>query len=370
MVQLIETKTHLKEIKARKIKKRRVFHGLVNYGSQASLLAQGLRDKHVNAKTYTIGDVYQRNTDFEFKKRQTLPSKVFYYSFVYPIVKIYIFFYFQTFHFYFGRTLTQKKWDLPLYRYFGKKVVMHYLGDDIRNYKMLISRYKLPKDHLYVKNEKYHDGIVSRRIKREKKYVDLFLASLPTHVDFAKEYGLRVGNIIPLSLDLEYLTFKKQPKIIKEIRIIHGTTNRKWKGTSFIQKSIKSLIGKGYPINFKIIENITHDQLIQEIENCHIYVDQISFGWYGTAALESMAIGRPTIAFVDECYFKYIDYEKKIPVINTTKQNFKDVLEDLINKPKDLNLISLKSRKFVEDHHDIKVTSKKLLNLYQDELWQ
>ena len=54
----------MNEIKARKIAKKRVFHGIVNYGSQASLLAQGLRDMNINAKTYTIGDHYQRNTDF------------------------------------------------------------------------------------------------------------------------------------------------------------------------------------------------------------------------------------------------------------------------------------------------------------------
>tara|TARA_B100000524_G_scaffold110751_1_gene53676 strand:- start:30490 stop:31518 length:1029 start_codon:yes stop_codon:yes gene_type:complete len=342
----------------------------VNYGSQASLLAKGLRNININAKTYTIGDQYQRDTDFEFKKRNSLPSKLVYYYFIYPVVKLYVFIYFQTFHFYFGRTLTQKKWDLPLYRFFGKKVIMHYLGDDIRNYKLLISRYKLPKDHLYVKNEKSHDGIVSKRIKREIKYVDLFIASLPTHVDFAKEYGLNVKNIIPLSLNLESLTFQKQPKIIEEIRIIHGTTNRKWKGTSFIQESMESLIKKGYPINFKIVEDITHAKLIEEIENCHIYIDQISFGWYGAAALESMAIGRPTLAFIDESYFRYIDYDKKIPIININKQNFKDVLEDLINKPEDLDFISLQSRKFVEEHHDINVTSRNLLKLYQNQLWK
>ena len=359
----------MNEIEARKIGNKRVFHGIVNYGSQASLLAQGLRDMNISAKTYTIGDHYQRNTDFEFKKRNSLPSKLFYHALVYPVVKLYAFFYFQTFHFYFGRTLTQKKWDLPLYRFFGKKVVMHYLGDDIRNYKLLITRYKLPKEHLYVKNEKKHDQIVSLRIKREMKYVDLFLASLPTHVDFAKAYGLKVKNIIPLSLNLEKLIFKEQPVIVNEIRIIHGTTNRKWKGTSFIEEEITALIKKGYSINFRVIENITHDQLIQEIENCHIYIDQISFGWYGAAALESMAIGRPTIAFIDECYFKYIDYETKIPVINATKLNFKEVLEGLMNKPEQLNDISLKSRKFVEEHHDIAVTSKLLLDLYHDKLW-
>ena len=99
------------------------------------------------------------------------------------------------------------------------------------------------------------------------------------------------------------------------------------------------------------------------------HTNQISFGWYGAAALESMAIGRPTVAYIDELYFKYIDYEHKIPVINTSKLNFKDTLKDLINKPENLNDISLKSRKFVEDHHDVKVTSKKLFNLYQDNLW-
>jgi len=112
----------LNETKARKIRNKRVFHGIVNYGSQASLLAQGLRNMSINAKTYTIGDQYQRNTDFEFKKRHSLPSKLFYHALVYPIVKLYAFFYFQTFHFYFGRTLTQKNGTCHCIDFLEKKL--------------------------------------------------------------------------------------------------------------------------------------------------------------------------------------------------------------------------------------------------------
>ncbi len=94
--------------------------------------------------------------------------------------------------------------------------------------------------------------------------------------------------------------------------------------------AIKRLIDEGYPVILKIAEGLTHTELFDEYKKCDIFIDQISVGWYGTAALEAMAVGRPTCAYIDERYFQYIDYANEIPIININKDNITEKLRNLL----------------------------------------
>jgi len=62
-----------------------------------------------------------------------------------------------------------------------------------------------------------------------------------------------------------------------------------------------------------LVENISHSELKEKYKECDIFVDQIVGGWYGTASIEAMAIGRPTVCFLRESYFEYIDFGPSIP---------------------------------------------------------
>ncbi|MEX0719973.1 MAG: glycosyltransferase [Balneolaceae bacterium] len=352
-------------------KKLKVFHGLVNYGTQAGLLAKEFRDLGVEAKSYTKYDRFNRQTDYQFKKKETLLEKAFYYKVLYPLVRLMCFFKYNTFHFYFGQSLFKNQRDLPLYRLFNKKVIMEYLGNDIRHYKSLVERYDLPESHDYYQRMEVHDSKVRQRVHRENKYIDYLISCLPTHVDFAKEYNVEVKEVVPLAVDVNsiiYMPFKKK-NTRETITILHAPTSRVFKGTIHIEKAIEKLKSEGYNVEFRLVEGVSHEELFREYRNCDIFIDQISVGWYGTAALEAMVVGRPTCAFIDERYYQYIDYAEEIPVVNINKETITDQLRNLIDNSEKLPELGKRSREFVEKYHDVKNVCLKLINIYKKKVW-
>jgi len=351
-------------------KKLKVFHGTVNYGTQSGIFAKELREKGITALSVTSEDAFKRVTDIELSYSNNRVIK-FIQRIIYGIRKVKWFFQFNTFHFYFGKSLFSSQIDLPFYKIFGKKILMEYLGNDIRNYEQLVKRYNLSKEHKFYLNMDEHDKSIRERLINEGKYIDYRICCLPTHIDFAKSYGFKINEVLPLAIDLKIFKFKPLVQKSKKDKIIitHAPTNRMFKGTKYIVDAIDRVKNSGYNIEFRLVEGVSYKKLIQEYEKCDIFIDQISVGWYGTASLEAMAIGRPVCAFIDERYTDYIDYKNEIPVINTTKENIYSTLCKLIENSAELPEIGAKGRKFVENYHSVCNVTDKLIQIYQTKLW-
>lgn len=78
-----------------------------------------------------------------------------------------------------------------------------------------------------------------------------------------------------------------------------------------------------------------------------------------------MAIGRPTLCFLRESYFQYINYGREIPIINVNQNTLEDVLENILKNREMLYEISVKSRQYVEGYHDSKKITQKLIKYYE-----
>ena len=347
-------------------KKLKVFHGLVNYGTQAGFFSQELRKKGVDSVSVIRYDPSERIADVKLLKTAAFPKR-FFPRIYNMLIKLYYFLKCNTFHFYFGQTLLPNQWDLPLYRIFGKKVIFEFLGYDIRNYKFLVSRYNLPSNHPLSIHQEEHDRMIRKRLEFEDKYVDYKLCCLPSHFRLAEAFNSKIDQLLPLAIDIEKYQFTEQ-NIKPEnepLIILHAPTNRILKGTDLIIESISQLKNDGYNIELRIVEGITHEQLMDEYKKCDIFIAQVGLGWYGTVALEAMAIGRPTCAYIDEQIFDYIDYSNDIPVININKDTIYSVLKELIESKDKLFEIGLRSRKFVENYHDIRIVTDQLIQVYQ-----
>lgn len=338
----------------------KVFHGLVNYGTQAGILAKDLREFGVCARSYTKADLYYRQTDYHFKPRKTSFGKLFYYKFWYQLVKISCFFRYNIFHFYYGTTLFNKQKDLPFYRFFGKKVIMHYLGGDIQLYQTVIERYKLPLNHRFHAQASEHDRSIQQRINYEEQFINKQIVCSPAYSEFAPN-----AIFIPLAINIKKFRYHKI-KNKNTIRIIHAPTDKVFKGTSIIEDGITKLINEGLPIEYKRLEKLSHNELLEEYQNCDIFIDQISIGWFGTAALEAMALGRPTCAFIDPLYFSYISKEYKPPIVNINADNITNKLRKLVYNFDLRKKISISGRKFIEDFHDSKIITHKLIKIYKN----
>ena len=347
------------------MKNLRVFHGLVNYGTQAGYIASGLRLIDVNAKSYTMMDTYKRQTDFSFKQRHNIIAKMFYYMIWYPLVKTWCIFKFDIFHFYYGTSLWSSHLDLPIIKLLGKKIVHHYLGHDVELYKETIEKYEFINMVFWaddIKGNK-HDASVKKRFNYENYYSDFQIVCAPQYSQFVP-----AATFIPLAIDLsKYVSidFGIKDYNIEPVIIVHAPTHRGVKGTQFLETAVKKLQEEGYMVELKIYEGITHEQLLEAYKEADFTVSGLLGGWFGTSAIESMASGRGVISFLREEYFKYVDeeYKNDLPIVNANRDTIYDVLKYcLLNR--NFKEWSKKSRLFVEKHHDMKKVAVRVKKIY------
>jgi glycosyltransferase involved in cell wall biosynthesis len=341
-------------------RKLRVFHGLVNYGTQSGYIAKGLRTLNVNAKSFINNDPYGRETDYMFSLRTNLSSKIYN-----RLIRIWCIFYYDIFHFYYGTSLWHNHKDLHVIKFLNKKIVHHYLGHDVELYKETKEKYEFSNMDFWADDikGKAHDIKIKKRLKNELKYSDTQIVCAPQYSPFVPS-----STFIPLAIDLSKFQFSPLP--IKNfdsepVTIVHAPTHRGVKGTQFLIEAVERLQKEGYLINLNICEGITHDQLLKEYKKADFSVASLLGGWFGTVGIEAMATGRGIISFLREEYLGYVesDYRIGLPVVSADKYSIYSVLKD-VRKKRDYKKWGEESRLFVEKYHDMKVVAQKVLHIY------
>lgn len=257
---------------------------------------------------------------------------------------------FDVFHFVFGNSLLPYNLDIPILKLFGKKIVMTFVGSDIRPRKITEDE----KLDIYKKKriaqfwEKYADAIISF-----PEYSQLL----------TKKY-----YTITLGYDLEYwkpFISSKFKKDSGKILIVHAPSHRRKKGTEYVIKAIDRLIKEGYKIDFKLLENLPNSEVREWVNISDIVVDQLHIGWHGTFAIESMALAKPTLCYINEEWEKDVEYAKNLPLVNTTPDTIYENIKSLIENPGLRKDIGEKGREYVEEVHDSKKVAEQLLELYK-----
>ena len=341
----------------------KVFHGLINYGSQAWLFAKCLREHDITALSVSYPDRLKRLSDIELLYGGNIFQKIFKHLWNW-IRRFYWFFNFNTFHFYYGSSLFPYQLDLPCYRFLGKKVIMHYLGNDVQGYKKTVEQYKWSNMPGFIGNDdpvKY-DLEISKRLAYESKYVDLQIVGGPYLSEFVKN-----SIVVPLAIDIDLYDYTEPPQN-ETLTILHAPTHRGFKGTEYILAAVQKLISEGYQLKLNLVETAAHSKMKEEHIKADIFVDQIMAGWYGAASLEAMALGRPVICSIRESYFEYTDYGYKIPIIHADPDCIYDSIKYLIDNREKLPEIGRACRKFVEDVHDVRKLTGALIERYQ-KIW-
>jgi glycosyltransferase involved in cell wall biosynthesis len=348
-----------------KIRPYRVFHGLVNYGTQSGLLAKGLREAGVDAFSLTCPDTFNRTTDRYLLQGHSPASKAI-YSLKNYISRTACILKYDIFHFYFGTSLWPNQIDLRILKALNKPIVMEYLGLDIQEYGTSISKYKWTNiaGRLTPNEGKAHDTTIRQRADFERKMCGKRLVCAPVYSEFAED-----AEILPLVVDVRNWENTPLPQFDGVFKVLHLPTHKGNKGTNHIAEAIERLTRDGYKIDFNIVQGVPHSSLHKLYSSCHIFVDQILGGWYGTASIEAMACGRPVIVSLRDEYRRLVPFGNELPAIDADPDNIYQTLKSLIDGGYGrLSEIGVASRKFIEDIHGIQPVVKKLISIY-DELW-
>lgn len=178
--------------------------------------------------------------------------------------------------------------------------------------------------------------------------------------DLSKEFKLQ--PTIPLPLYLENIEFYN--KINERIVIFHGL-NRDSKGTSIICEALNEIKNQYPNVEVVIDGNLPFVDYLAILKRANIIVDQCYTFSYGMNAIYSMAMGKVVLSGNEpECQREFGRIDIPIVNIEPDSQQILSELKRLIENPKLIEDLSIKSRKFVEEFHDAKIVAQQYIDVF------
>jgi len=167
-----------------------------------------------------------------------------------------------------------------------------------------------------------------------------------------------------LPIDTEELHPHPRPEDGR-IRICHAARNRMLKGSDLIEEVVCRLAER-YPVDWVMIENMTHKRAIEVKAGCDIFVDQVTDrgGWgYGASSVEALALGLPTLTRINT---QVADFLCEHPFIPATPETLEAELTGLIEDKARRRELGLAGRQWVTQRHGLDSVMDTLYGYYRD----
>ena len=271
---------------------------------------------------------------------------------------------YDIFHYHNGHTISDNFEDLELVKESGRKLIMHHRGPDVR------SRHKARKGDGYTNpyanaDDSLEDSKIHENLLYFSKMMDAAIVQdyelYKYVIDYYKNEGKPV-YILPRLIDLTGFQVYLPSLITKKPLIVHAPTQRKFKGTDYIEAVIGDLKTKHH-FDYKCIEGKSRKEALQLYKEADIIIDQVLCGAFGNLSVEGMALGKPVVCYIRE------DMEAKtpdLPIKSANPDTLYTVLEELIKNPKMRRDLGRKGRSYVEKHHEASKVTDKLISIYKE----
>jgi hypothetical protein len=145
--------------------------------------------------------------------------------------------------------------------------------------------------------------------------------------------------------------------------LVHIPSHKQVKGTEAVLRAVDTLRNR-YEFDFELIHGLPHDQALAMVRRADLVLDQFVIGDHGLAAIEAMALGKPTLCFIKDALLA--KYPPDFPLVNANQENLVQVLEGLLVDGQKRHEIGRRSRHYVEQYHDAHKIARQLLSIYQE----
>lgn len=265
------------------------------------------------------------------------------------------------------RILEQR--DLPLLKRLGKAIFVTYQGSDARQLDYCRQHFGITHATEIPETEwtKRDDELKRQRIANFAQFADGIYALNPDLL-----------NVLPPSaqfLPYAHISLEEwKPESTDAGRdnriplIVHAPSDRRVKGTRFIIDAVERLRREGFVFDFRLIEGVPNDQAKMIYKQADLLIDQLLVGWYGGAAAEFMALGKPVIGYIREEDLVHIPPSMRadLPILNATPSTIYDSLRSFLSlSPSAVADIGRKSRMYMETWHDPNVIARRLKADYE-----
>jgi len=334
----------------------RVLHAPANMAGQATIISKKLRELGIKSDVLVFNRhpfEYEHDISLDLDKKKWEFIKVlFLVSNFIKCVKNY-----DVFHFHYGRSLLPRRADLPILRLFGKKIIMHYWGSDIRqrdiSHNYIYSCVKEPEG-IYSSES---DEDIRRKIQFIRRYADITIVG-----DYSLKPYSPESIVIKQAIDIDKWSFIGVKESVNAVKIVHAPSNRQAKGTNYVISAIERLQKVGYNIDFVLLEKMSYQAVRKYCQDADIVIDQLLSESYGIFATECMALGKPVLCRIDG---HFVNCYPDLPIVNTDPDNVYQNLKILIEDPGLRVKLGRRGRSFAEEVHDAKKIARQLARLYK-----
>jgi glycosyltransferase involved in cell wall biosynthesis len=306
----------------------RVVHCPVNIGGIPATNVEALKRKGVDAKLLMFRPPKLRsdrpdivlNTPDGLWRRQLVQARAL--ARLLPETDV--------FHFYFGLTIVPRRLQFPILKAARKKSVFHFLGSDIRH--------KTPEELAYAR-------------KAQARIVGSYDAARWVPDAYVVPPGIDVTRYAPAP-----------PPGNGSVLAVHAPSSRSKKGTEFVIAACEKA-----GVELDIVEGVKHDEAVERFARADVILDQLHAGWYGLFAIESMALAKPVLAFLNDDAVERTEaaFGTKVPVVNVTTETLATRLRELVDAgPEERRRIGEAGRAYVEHVHDPDKIADRLLEIY------
>ena len=333
------------------MKKLRVLHAPYETAGQASLLVGALRSVGYQSKLlvyqkHKFGYEYDLFFDDQNEKLKFIKLPWLFLNLVKQ---------FDIFHFHPLHSLFPHFRDLPILKRLGKKIVFHFWGSEVR-------QLDVAKKYKFHFAKETPIDLKKEQTKREKighvtKFADALIVG-----DYELQEYVPGSIVVQQIADERLLSIPIKTSGGKKPLVIHAPTNQEKKGTRYIIEVVNRLKKEGIDFEFKLVENVTHDEMIEEIKKADLVVDQTLLGGYGIFAIESMSLGKSVVCYVRDDLLK--NYPG-LPIINANPDTIYEQLKKVLTNPSGLEEIGKRGREYVKKVHHPKIIAQKLIDIYE-----
>lgn len=267
-------------------------------------------------------------------------------------------------HWHFSSHAIPKNLDLRYSQFLNKARIVEFLGSDIRIPEIASA------DNPYIARM-YKENPEPWMLNYSSRKVQLRFArfgfeclvggfELPTYIQrdiFPSPYRSKARLVLSDFQAAYPDPCKSQPLIV------HAPSEKAIKGTDAVLKAIEKLKDR-FNFDFKLIHGMEHSKVLEIMRSCDIMLDQFVIGEHGVAALEAMALGKPTVCYIKPSLVPR--YPAELPIVNANQENLTKVIKDLLEDGQRRYEIGRSSRAYVEKYHDAHKIAHQLVAIYKE----
>lgn len=350
-------------------KKKRLLFGAMDIGYRINHYSEFIKaefgDKLIaeSFSKYKLPESHY-DTSYTYTCEIEKKSALFVYSYT-ALFFIRALFRYQVLHFFSGETILPWKlrgFELACYKLLGKKIIMHFVGSDIRSEDYL----KEKNDHLeeYLRGKYQLKTPVSSQLQKKlirqvRKNAATIIVSTPDLLQIIPE-----ATYIPVFLDFGHFVYEDSEKssVTKGIvSILHSPSAAKTKGSGHLNKIFENLKKEfGESVEFitpvselKEIKSYptTRYDLLNRMAESNIVIDQFVIGWYGLKAVEALMLNCEVICFIEDGLLEHLPPDS--PITNSNILNVESKLRELIKKILSNGSVKSEKQEYVKMHHNI-----------------